>query len=168
MDKVNMYKEKFNREYINRAYYKNYSGASESELWLSGKEWWDKIKKGDIFNEKVLSQFYQHKNNGVKTVLVSGSMKYCIDPLGKELGVDHIICTELEVKQGIVTGEIIGEPNIDSGKANKIKQFLLNEKCESDLVNSYAYGDHFSDLPMLKLVGYSYFVVNGTPVILST
>ncbi|MFZ2315070.1 MAG: HAD-IB family hydrolase [Gammaproteobacteria bacterium] len=154
----------FKRSEINKKYYAQYAGFSEKKLKLIGEMWWkDLLKKEPFFHAEVLDQFFFHKKNGVKTVLVSGSMGLCLEPLKIYLGADYAIWTDLEVKDGRLTGELLGEPNIGQGKVRRILSFLEKQPVKPDLLNSYAYGDHESDIPMLDLVGNPYFVIDGFP-----
>mgnify|MGYP000659166238 CR=1 FL=1 len=141
------------REETNKFYYKFYKGYRFSELTKYGHEWFQYLlNKGHFFNEKVLQEIQEHKKNGAKIVLISGSFFPCLDPIAKHVCADRIECTTLEVIHDICTGNILENPVIGQEKANKIKKILL-ENNTSNNESCFCYGDHISDLPMLKLVG---------------
>lgn len=101
---------------------------------------------------KILKKVEDHKKQGHFLVIVSGSIRYYLEPVAKDLGFDKIICTELEEgPDGILTGKPIGKICIDDYK----KELALNlvEKENIDLKSSFAYGDNESDIQLLKLVG---------------
>ncbi|MBU0528851.1 HAD-IB family hydrolase [bacterium] len=109
---------------------------------------------------KILSD---HKKKGHIIVIVSGSIRYYLEPVAKDLGIDHLVCTELEIGQdGLLTGKPIGQVCIGNYK-KELTLKLVNE-LDIDLKNSYAYGDNQADIPFLKLVG-NPVVVSPTPTL---
>ncbi len=100
----------------------------------------------------IVQKLENHKKQGHIIVIVSGSIRYYLEPAAKDLGIHHIICTDLEEgKDGLLTGKPIGQ--ICFGVYKKELTLKLVEKLNIDLKNSYAYGDNQSDIPLLKLVG---------------
>ncbi|MDP1717837.1 MAG: phosphoserine phosphatase SerB, partial [Burkholderiales bacterium] len=55
--------------------------------------------------ERLLAQA---KNHGIKTLLVSGGFTYVTDRLKTRLGLDFTYSNTLEIKDGRLTGEIVG------------------------------------------------------------
>jgi HAD superfamily hydrolase (TIGR01490 family) len=105
----------------------------------------------------ILSRVRHHKKEGHLLVLISGSVRYLLEPVVNDLGFDHLLCTDLEVDQnGLMTGKPAGLVCVDRNK----KKLTLNlaRKLELDLAKSYAYGNHHSDLPLLEIVGNPYAV----------
>jgi len=113
----------------------------------------------DLFEKRIKSRIYPqaierinfHKKKGHEIVLLSKSCKILIDIIKDYLDVSLSIATELEVKNGILTGKIKG-PIIHGEEKLKIVKKLASIK-NWNLKESYAYGDHYSDLPFLKAVG---------------
>ena len=60
------------------------------------------------------------------------------------------MATEIEIKNGIYTG-IIKELPIGKNRIKVIRKYC--NKYNIDLSKSYAYSDHFSDIPLLESVG---------------
>jgi HAD superfamily hydrolase (TIGR01490 family) len=105
----------------------------------------------------ILSRVRFHKKEGHLLVLISGSVRYLLEPVAKDLGFDHLLCTDLEVDQnGLMTGKPAGLVCVNRNK----RKLTLNlaQKLELDLARSYAYGNHHSDLPLLEIVGNPYAV----------
>lgn len=101
---------------------------------------------------EILSRVHLHKKNGHLLVLISGSVRYLLEPVVKDLEFDHLLCTDLEVDQnGLMTGKPAGLVCVDHNK--KVLTLKLAQKLELDLEKSYAYGNHHSDLPLLETVG---------------
>lgn len=93
----------------------------------------------------------QHVTAGHLIVIVSASAQDLVDIIARELGISHVIATQLEVVDGKYTGNI---PFYCSGtkKEQSIKDFA--SLYDVDLAASYAYSDSITDLPMLSTVGH--------------
>lgn len=142
------------RIYINRYYYRLFCGERKDKLLEYGKLWYLQCleNKADVWCQSVVEQIIWHQKNGAEVVMVSGSMRPCLLPIAKKFGINYIIATDLDEKQGFLTGEISGVVTLGAGKAEKIQQFL-HENDFNDFSVCYAYGDHESDIPMMSLVG---------------
>ena len=100
----------------------------------------------------VLARVHFHKKEGHQLVLISGSVRYMLEPVVKDLEFDHLLCTDLEVgKNGLMTGKPGGPVCVDQNK--KRLTLKLAQRLGLDLAKSYAYGNHHSDLPLLETVG---------------
>lgn len=100
----------------------------------------------------ILKRVDYHKKEGHRLVLISGSVRYLLEPVVKDLEFDHLLCTDLEVdKNGIMTGKPGGPVCVDQNK--KMLTIKLAQKLGLNLEKSYAYGNHHSDLPLLETVG---------------
>jgi len=102
----------------------------------------------------VVARLRQHQAAGDKVVLVSASFTPCLEIIGKELGADGIIGTQLEIKDGLYTGNII--PPVIKGvdKVKFARAFFTSQNMDVDWSASHAYGDSLSDQDMLTLVGH--------------
>jgi putative phosphoserine phosphatase/1-acylglycerol-3-phosphate O-acyltransferase len=121
-----------------------------------------------FFAQRVLPVIYpeaerrvrKHLELGHFVALVSGSTRYVLDPLAAHLGVKHVLCTELESDQGVLTGRVVEPVCFGRGKVHRLSQLI---ECEGlDLPRSWFYTDSMSDLPLLELVGHP-VVVNPDP-----
>ena len=100
----------------------------------------------------ILAKVQDHKTRGHINVLISGSVRYMLEPVVESLGFDHLLCTDLEVgSDGLLTGKPDGPLCLDRTK--KILATNLAKDIGLDLSQSFAYGNHQSDLPLLELVG---------------
>ena len=100
---------------------------------------------------EALALVEQHHAAGRDVVIVSSSGEEVVGPIGKMLGVDHVVATKMTVKDGLYTGEIDFYAYGD-GKA--VAMQALADANGYDLATSYAYSDSYTDLPMLELVGH--------------
>jgi HAD superfamily hydrolase (TIGR01490 family) len=102
---------------------------------------------------RILSRVHFHKNEGHLLVLISGSVRYLLEPVVRDLEFHHLLCTDLEVgRDGLLTGNPRGLVCVDQNK--KRLTLKLAQNIGLDLAKSYAYGNHQSDIPLLETVGY--------------
>ncbi len=98
-----------------------------------------------------------------RLILISGSVRYMLEPVAEDLGFDHLLCTDLEIgKGGLLTGRAKGPICLNNNK--RILAEMLARKVNIDLASSYAYGNHQSDLPLLELIGNPYVVEPTEPL----
>jgi HAD superfamily hydrolase (TIGR01490 family) len=110
---------------------------------------------------RILSRVNFHKKEGHLLILISGSVRYMLEPVIKDLEFDQLLCTDLEVGQdGLMTGKPKGLVCVDQNK--KRLTLRLAENIGLDLGKSYAYGNHQSDLPLLETVGHPHAVEPST------
>ncbi|MEJ2181804.1 MAG: phosphoserine phosphatase SerB [Gammaproteobacteria bacterium] len=98
--------------------------------------------------EKLMTSL---KAMGIKTALVSGGFRYFTDRLQERLSLDYSLSNVLEEKDGLLTGNVIG--NIVNGevKANFLSE--LAEQLNADLSQTIAVGDGANDLLMMGRAG---------------
>ncbi|MFM1819105.1 MAG: hypothetical protein RIS61_703 [Actinomycetota bacterium] len=84
---------------------------------------------------------------GFHIALVSGGFSQVVAPLAARMGVEHFRANELEIIDGIVTGNLVG-PIIDrAAKAEALKEFAAQH--EIPMSRTVAIGDGANDLDML-------------------
>jgi phosphoserine phosphatase len=88
---------------------------------------------------------------GYKTAILSGGFNFFGQHLQKRLGIDYVFANELEVMDGIVTGNVTGEIVDGTKKAQLLAQIAQWENISVDQV--VAVGDGANDLPMLNVAG---------------
>jgi phosphoserine phosphatase len=91
------------------------------------------------------------KYYGYKTAILSGGFTYFGNYLQKELGIDYVHANELEIKDGVLTGNYLGEIVDGAKKAEYLK--AIAEKEGIHISQTIAVGDGANDLPMLNLAG---------------
>jgi phosphoserine phosphatase len=91
------------------------------------------------------------KYYGYKTAILSGGFTYFGNYLQKELGIDYVHANELEIKDGKLTGNYLGEIVDGQKKAEYLK--AIAEKEGININQTIAVGDGANDLPMLNLAG---------------
>ena len=116
-------------------------------------------------DEKVLKEVAQHlpimegaerlisilKKIGFKIAILSGGFTYYGNYLKKIFDVDYVYANELEIIDGVLTGNYLGDIVDGKRKAELLKLIAQVEKI--DLEQVIAVGDGANDLPMLNIAG---------------
>jgi phosphoserine phosphatase len=88
---------------------------------------------------------------GYKTAILSGGFNFFAQHLQKRLGIDYVFANDLDIADGVVTGEV-RTPIVDGArKAELLRQIAALENISLDQV--VAVGDGANDLPMLGIAG---------------
>ncbi len=98
--------------------------------------------------ERLISNL---KKFGYKTAILSGGFTYFGKELQRLLGVDYVYANELEIIDGKLTGNVIGDIVDGAKKAELLREIAAKEKISLQQV--IAVGDGANDLPMLSIAG---------------
>ncbi|MDN0193476.1 HAD-IB family phosphatase [Streptomyces sp. S.PNR 29] len=152
------------RSVLNREYYRRFTGVPLADLRAVARRWYDAYRTGGrAFLTAGLGALARHRALGHEVVLVSGSLRPVLDAVAADLGATAVRCAEQAVTpDGLLTGEI-DRPMIGRAKADAVEAFLAERGAHGP--DCHAYGDHDSDLPMLRSVGHP-VVVGGSPALL--
>jgi phosphoserine phosphatase len=71
--------------------------------------------------------------------------------LQQQLGFDYVYANKLDIKDGVVTGEVVGEIVNGNRKAELLREIAAREGVR--LEQTIAVGDGANDLPMLSIAG---------------
>jgi phosphoserine phosphatase len=91
------------------------------------------------------------KRLGFTVALVSGGFIEVVEPIARELGIDHLRANRLEVVDGALTGRVVGQVVDRAGKAAALREFAALEGLP--LSRTVAIGDGANDLDMLAAAG---------------
>ncbi|WP_320171659.1 phosphoserine phosphatase SerB [Maridesulfovibrio sp.] len=91
------------------------------------------------------------KKFGYKIAIISGGFTYFGEKLQERLGVDYVYANRLEIKDGKLTGGVIGDIVDGPKKAELLCSIAEKEKIS--LQQAIAVGDGANDLPMLSIAG---------------
>jgi HAD superfamily hydrolase (TIGR01490 family) len=142
------------REAGNRAYYRAWAGEPRDEVAAWGARWFARrLADGDLYLRGTREALRAHRREGAWLVLVSGSFPAVLDPIAADVGARYVRCTRPEVRDGLLTGAVSGEPVIGEGKRRAVRT-LIRAHPHLAPADCWGYGDHVSDLPMLTEVGH--------------
>jgi HAD superfamily hydrolase (TIGR01490 family) len=92
----------------------------------------------------------QHRAAGDVIVLATGATQYAALAVASGLGIEHTLCSRLEVEGGRFTGRLAAMC-FGTHKVTLAERFATDHGI--DLARSTFYSDSFNDLPMLERVG---------------
>ena len=141
-------KNNFMKEAAISFYFKN---ENISDLWAMGKQYGNKIID-TMIRDKAKEKIKWHQNNGDKIIVVSASANIWLESWCLKNSVD-LIATELEEKDGKVTGKLINGNCFGNEKVVRVKK-AVNTK---DYEEIYAYGDSRGDRELLDFADKSFF-----------
>lgn len=131
-------------------YMRNYSLSEADKVW----EWVVQEYVERHWRQDVCTLLARHRSNADLVVLVSGGPLPLLQRIGAQIGADHVIGTQFEVRNGRFTGRACEPICIDADKAILAKDYLEQQQLGVDLRASFAYADSISDLPLLEMVGH--------------
>ncbi len=129
---------------------KGVKGVDERIFIELGEEVYQKTLAEAIFPESR-ALVAAHLAMGHTVAIVSAATPYQVEPVARDLGVDIVRCTRMEVENGKFTGKIIEPACWGEGKAHAGRE--LAQTYGLDMSKSYFYTDSAEDLPLLEIVG---------------
>lgn len=114
----------------------------------------------DIFKKHIARQIYPearalvqaHLRKGHTVAIISSATPYQVEPAARELDIEHVLCSRLQVEDGVFTGAVIRPTCFGPGKVKAAE--LLASRYDVDLGQSFFYTDSSDDIELLKHVGY--------------
>ena len=132
------------------ASYVSFFGRSHEVLNTLGAEFSHQVIP-QYLRDNALKRIQWHKDQGDKVVVVSASLDLYLRHWCAQLDI-LLICNEIAVNKGKVTGRFVAEDCSCSAKVNQVNaRFNL-----ADYSYIYAYGDTAEDLAMLDLANEKY------------
>ena len=127
-----------------------YAGRKEAELCAEVAAWFHSDVEAEICVEGR-ERVEWHRQQGHQLVMLTSGTHFSVEPLRQILEIPHLVCTEIEVVDGVLTGKHISPSCFGPGK--RLAAVAFAGKYGIDLARSYFYTDSYSDLPMLERVG---------------
>lgn len=100
-----------------------------------------------------------HQRMGHVVVLASAATRFQAGPVARELGIDDILCTELEVEDGVLTGRVNGTFLWGEPKAQAVRRYAREH--DVDLHQSYGYANGDEDVAFLASTGNPHPIAPG-------
>lgn len=91
-----------------------------------------------------------HRDAGDVVALATGATQYAALAVASGLGIDHTLCSRLEVEGGLFTGRLAAMC-FGAHKVSLARAFAAEHGI--DLARSTFYSDSYNDLPLLEQVG---------------
>jgi HAD superfamily hydrolase (TIGR01490 family) len=134
---------------------------SKMGLWLKGINNSTLIKlSGEVVEKylepairpEIMDEIAFHRRNNGEIVILSSVISSISNPLGKYLEADSVLCTEMEVKDGFLTGHPVGKFCFGPEKRERLISFCKERNYNP--TESWYYADSISDLDAFEAVGH--------------
>lgn len=108
-----------------------------------------------MINEPAQELVARHRAAGDKCIIITATNSFVTSPIAREFGVEHLIATEPEEKDGEFTGSVAGVPCFREGKIIRLENWLAQREWGWDsFADSFFYSDSLNDLPLLAKVNH--------------
>ncbi len=92
----------------------------------------------------------RHRAAGDVCVIITATNSFVTAPIAREFGVEHLIATEPEQKDGEFTGRVAGVPCFREGKITRLESWMAQHGWNwNSFAESWFYSDSLNDLPLL-------------------
>jgi HAD superfamily hydrolase (TIGR01490 family) len=136
-------------ETLSRRLVADLEGDSEDEM-ISKCEAWYREEIEATIAPPARRAIEAHRANGERVVLLTSATRYIAEPLSRTLGLDAVLCSQLEVSGGRFTGRIVAPLCFGQGKVDWAERWAGETRV--DLDRSAFYTDSYNDLPMMLRV----------------
>ena len=99
---------------------------------------------------KALELVAMHRAHGDQLLIVTATNRFVTEPIATLFGIDTLLATEVEEKDGRYTGRTYGVPTFKEGKVIRVKEWMSQKGLGWD--GSVFYSDSHNDLPLLEAV----------------
>ncbi|MAQ18121.1 MAG: HAD-IB family hydrolase [Sandaracinus sp.] len=145
-------------EAVSRRALESVAGMSEEEFRHQLADWYRAAVRPHV-TRFARDEVERRRRAGDTLVILSASTPYVVGPLAADLGIEHALCSELEIDGGVFTGRCV---DLCYGPHKVRFAERWAEEHGVDLAHSAFYTDSVSDLPMLQRVGEAR-VINPDP-----
>jgi len=92
-------------------------------------------------------------HRGEVCVIITATNSFVTAPIARAFGIEHLIATEPELRDGEFTGGVSGTPSFREGKVERLEAWLASRggSIKSTLKSTF-YSDSHNDLPLLEQV----------------
>ncbi len=112
-----------------------------------------RIKVRPMMGDKARALVNEHLAAGDVCVVITATNSFVTAPIVREFGIEHLIATDPEQKDGEFTGGVAGVPSFREGKVTRMEQWLSARGWTWDsFEQSCFYSDSLNDLPLLSKV----------------
>lgn len=97
-----------------------------------------------------------------RIAMISGGFTIVAEKVARELGIDYTIANDLIIKNGVVTGEVVGPLVHQNSKVNALNEIAKREGIRAE--DCIVIGDGANDISMFKAAGFS-IAFNANPIL---
>ncbi len=106
-----------------------------------------------MMGDKARGLVNKHLAAGDVCVVITATNSFVTAPIAREFGIEHLIATDPEEKDGEFSGRVAGIPSFREGKVTRMENWLAERGWSWDsFADSTFYSDSLNDLPLLARV----------------
>ncbi|MBI4809234.1 MAG: HAD family hydrolase [Nitrosomonadales bacterium] len=106
-----------------------------------------------MMGDKARELVAKHKMAGDICVIITATNSFVTAPIAREFGIEHLIATDPEEKDGEFTGRVAGVPSFRDGKVLRMENWLAQRGWNwESFGDTCFYSDSLNDLPLLSKV----------------
>ena len=106
-----------------------------------------------MITEKARALVKSHQDEGDLIIVITATNSFITKPIAELFGIENLIGTDPEEKEGEFTGKVSGLPSFKEGKVTRLEAWLKNKKLSlASFEKSYFYSDSHNDLPLMQKV----------------
>ena len=106
-----------------------------------------------MITEKARVLVKRHQEEGDLIIVITATNSFITRPIAELFGIENLIGTDPEEKEGEFTGKVSGLPSFKEGKVTRLEAWLKNKKLSlASFEKSYFYSDSHNDLPLMQKV----------------
>lgn len=126
-------------------------GVEEASIMKLSQDIFDHIIKETIRPE-ILETIREHRAKRAAVILLSSATTPICQPVSQYMELDDMICTQLEVENGILTGHTRGK--LVYGQEKKVRMLAYCQKKGFEPQEAWYYGDSHTDRYVMEAVGH--------------
>ncbi len=119
-------------------------------------EWHDQFMRESILpmvTQKSRDLVRQHLDAGEVCVIITATNSFVTGPIARQFGIEHLIATDPEQRDGEFTGRVAGVPCFREGKITRLNHWLEQRGWTLEsFEDSTFYSDSLNDLPLMSKV----------------
>jgi HAD superfamily hydrolase (TIGR01490 family) len=94
-------------------------------------------------------------HNDDARVIITATNSFVTWPIAREFGIENLIATEPEEKNGEFTGRVVGVPSFREGKVTRLMSWIAEHDISWDALEAtWCYSDSLNDLPLLSITSH--------------
>ena len=106
-----------------------------------------------MITDKAYALVGKHREEGDLLIVITATNSFITQPIAALFGIENLIGTDPEEKEGEFTGKVSGLPSFKEGKVTRLEAWLKNKNLSlADFKKSYFYSDSHNDLPLMQKV----------------
>lgn len=106
-----------------------------------------------MITEKARALVKSHQEEGDLIIVITATNSFITKPIAELFGIENLIGTDPEEKEGEFTGKVTGLPSFKEGKVTRLEAWLKGKNLSlASFEKSYFYSDSHNDLPLMQKV----------------